>query len=128
MTDATNVLGSKWSALTLSSVTPADAANYDVVVSGFTSVTSAPLASLTVIPYPTNQLTLYEPFDYPNVGGPVSSNTPAHWIYGGGGANDLSIAPSNLSYPRLAPPVGPSATHGGAGLCVRRLLGTTLNS
>ena len=26
---------------------------------------------------PTNQLTLYEPFDYSNIGGPVSSNTPA---------------------------------------------------
>src|SRR2546430_17717266 len=121
MTDATNVLGSKWSALTLSSVTPADAANYDVVVSGFTSVTSAPLASLTVIPYPTNQLTLYEPFDYPNVGGPVSSNTPANWAYGGSGANDLSIVAANLSYPGLAPSVGNSVTNAAAGAGVRRL-------
>ncbi|MEY2429733.1 MAG: hypothetical protein QOJ40_2618, partial [Verrucomicrobiota bacterium] len=128
LSDSTNVLGAKWSALTLSSLKPGDAANYDVVVSGFNSVTSAPVATLTVVPYPTNQLVLYEPFDYPNVGGPVSSNTPANWIYGGGGANDLNVASPNLSYPGLAPSVGHSVTNGGPGLGVRRLLGSGYNS
>ena len=40
---------------------------------------------------PTNQLTLYEPFNYPNLGGPVSSNTPANWTYGGNPPNDLNV-------------------------------------
>src|SRR5205085_10013253 len=83
---------------------------------------------LSVVPYPTNQLVLYEPFDYPNVGGPVSSNTPANWAYGGSGANDFNVAGGNLSYPGLAPSVGHSATNGAAGLGVRRLFGTSINS
>ena len=81
LSDGGNILGSKWSALTLSDVSPTDATGYDVIVKGFNSVTSAPIATLTVIPYPTNQLTLYEPFNYPNIGGPVSSNNPPNWAY-----------------------------------------------
>jgi gamma-glutamyltranspeptidase len=71
---------------------------------------------------------LYEPFDYANIGGPVSSNTPANWTYGGSGANDLSVVSSSLSYPGLAASVGNSVTNGGAGLGVRRLFGTNFSS
>src|SRR5262249_10631041 len=57
-----------------------DAGGYSVVISNsFGSVTSS-VATLTLN---TGGLLLYEPFDYPNIGGPVSSNTPANWAYGG---------------------------------------------
>ncbi len=72
--------------------------------------------------------TLYEPFDYTNVGGPVSSNSPANWAYGGTGTNDLNVTSGSLSYPGLATSVGNSVTNGGAGLGVRRLFGTNLSS
>jgi len=113
--------------LTLSNVSPADAATYDVLVSGFTTVTSAP-ATLTVITNAPGALLLYEPFDYPNIGGPVSSNTPANWTFGGSGANDLSVVSGNLSWPGLTQSAGNSVTNGGVGLGVRRLLGTNINS
>jgi hypothetical protein len=71
---------------------------------------------------------LYEPFDYTNIGSPVSSNTPANWAYGGAIPNDLNVAPGNLSYPGLMASVGNSVTNGGAGLGVRRLLGVELGS
>lgn len=78
---------------------------------------------------PTNPPpTLYEPFDYPNIGGPVSSNTPSNWAFGGSGANDLNVVNGNLSYPGLSTSVGNSVTNGGAGLGVRRLFGTNLSS
>jgi hypothetical protein len=70
---------------------------------------------------------LYEPFNYSNVGGPVSDNTPANWAFGGTGANDLSVVSGNLSYSGL-PSLGNSGTNGGAGLGVRRLFGTTTTS
>ena len=72
--------------------------------------------------------TLYEPFDYPNIGGPVTSNTPANWAFGGTGTNDLNVASGSLSYPGLMTSVGNSVTNGGAGLGVRRLFGTNLGS
>jgi hypothetical protein len=78
--------------------------------------------------YQTNLWPLYEPFDYPNIGGPVSSNTPLNWTYGGGPPNDLSVVSGNLSYPGLAASAGNSVTNGGAGFGVRRLFGTNLNS
>lgn len=71
---------------------------------------------------------LYEPFDYSNIGSPVSSNTPANWAYGGSGANDLIVVSGNLSYPGLLPSVGNSVANGGAGLGVRRLFGSSVNS
>src|SRR4029079_10468343 len=42
-------------------------------------------------PPPTNNLVFYEPFDYSNIGGPVSVNTPANWATNGAGANDLNV-------------------------------------
>src|SRR6185436_9298703 len=73
-------------------------------------------------------LILYEPFDYSTVRGPVSSNTPANWSYGGSGANDLSVVSGNLSYAGLPSSIGNSVTNGGVGLGVRRSLGATVSS
>jgi hypothetical protein len=71
---------------------------------------------------------LYEPFNYSNIGAPVSSNTLASWTFNGSGANDLSVASGSLSYPGLATSIGNSVTNGGAGLGVRRLFGSSVNS
>lgn len=128
LADGGIVSGASSSALTLSSVSQTDAASYDVVVTGFGSVTSAPPATLTVTSPLGPQLILYEPFDYPNVGGPVTSNTPANWTYGGSGANDLNVVSGSLTYPGLAASVGNSVTNGGAGFGVRRLFGTNFSS
>jgi hypothetical protein len=119
LSDSGHVRGATSWSLTLSNVSLEDIAAYDVVVTGFTSVTSA-VANLTLIEQ-SNYLLLYEPFDYANVGGPVSSNTPANWTYGGGGANDLSVVSGSLSWPGLAESTGNSVTNGGVGLGVRRL-------
>lgn len=70
---------------------------------------------------------LYEPFNYSNIGGPVSDNTPANWTFGGSNPNDLSVVSGNLSYAGL-PSAGNSVTNGAAGLGVRRLFGTTTTS
>jgi hypothetical protein len=75
-----------------------------------------------------NPLYLYEPFDYTNVGAPVSSNTPANWGYGGTGTNDLQVTGGNLSYPGLLPPIGNSVTNGGVGLGVRRIFSASINT
>ncbi|PYJ08584.1 MAG: hypothetical protein DME25_01105 [Verrucomicrobia bacterium] len=98
LSDGGNVSGSTSQVLALSNVSSADAANYDVIVTGFGSVTSAP-AALTIV----SQLLLYEPFAYTNIAG-------------------------NLAYPGLAPSVGNSVTNGGAGLGVRRLFGTSVST
>ena len=120
--------GAALSSLILSNVSLSDGASYDVIVTGFASVTSAPAATLTVLVNPTNQLFLYEPFDYPNIGGAVSSNTPSNWSYGGTGSNDLKMTTGNLSYPGLPAPTGNSVTNGGPGLGVRRWFGTNVSS
>ena len=128
LADGGNPFGSTTWSLNLSNVSAADAGNYDVVVTGFSSVTSAPLATLTVIANLTNTLLLYEPFAYTNIGGPVSSNVPANWNYGGSPPNDLSVVSGNLSYPGLATSIGNSVTNGGVGLGVRRIFGSNVNS
>jgi hypothetical protein len=124
LSDGGNISGATSSTLALSSVSALDGATYDVVVSGFGSVTSAP-AILTVV---ANPLILYEPFNYTNLGSPVSSNTPANWTYNGSGGNDLNLEIGNLSYSGLAASVGNSATNGGDGLGVRRLFGASVSS
>jgi hypothetical protein len=128
LSDGGIISGASTSALTLAGVSAADAGNYDVVVNGFGSVTSTPPAVLTVLLTQTNWLILYEPFNYTNIGGPVSSNNPANWTYGGSPPNDLSVVNTNLSYPGLAPALGYSVTNGADGLGVRRLFGTSVNT
>ena len=76
----------------------------------------------------TNQLTFYEPFDYQNIGGPVSVNTPANWASNGSGANDLNVTTGSLSYPGLPASTGNSVTNGAAGLGLRRLFGWSVNT
>lgn len=125
--DGTNIPGADSWMLTISNVAPADAGIYDVVLSGFNSITSNP-ATLTVLVPQANQPILYEPFAYTNIGGPVSSNTPPNWNYGGSPPNDLSVVNENLSYGGLAAPIGNSVTNGGAGLGVRRIFGTTITN
>jgi hypothetical protein len=123
-----NVSGATSSALMFANVSLTDVASYDVVVTGFSSVTSTPPAVLTVVSPSSSPLILYEPFDYPNLGGPVTSNTPSNWTYGGSGANDLNVASGSLAYPGLAASVGNSVTNGGVGLGVRRFFGTNISS
>jgi len=121
--NGTNIAGATTNSYTRTSAQAGDAGSYSVVVSNAQgSVTSAP-ATLTL-----NSLILYEPFNYSNVGNPVSSNTPANWLFGGSGTNDLNVTAGSLSYSGLASPVGNSATNGGVGLGVRRLLGNTVSS
>lgn len=77
---------------------------------------------------PTNSNAFYEPFDYPNLGGPVSSNTPANWASNGAGGNDLNVASGSLSHPALPASLGNSVTNGGVGLGMRRLFGFSANT
>ena len=121
------ISGSGTPSLTLQGVSPGDAGGYDVIVSGYTSVTSS-LANLTIITSTNSGLYFYEPFNYNNFGASVSSNTPANWSYGGSGANDLNVTPGSLSYTGLLNSAGASVTNGGNGLGVRRYFGTNLSS
>jgi hypothetical protein len=122
------IFGATTTSLMLSNIAFSDAGSYDVVVTGTATVTSAPPAVLTVVTSLPSTPLFYEPFDYPHIGIPVSSNTPANWAYGGNNPNDLNVADGSLAYPNLATPIGNSVTNGGAGLGVRRLLGTNLSS
>jgi hypothetical protein len=122
--NGTNIPGARSWMLTLPNVTEADAGSYDVVLSGFTSVTSAP-AALTIL---LRELLLHEPFDYSNIGGPVSSNTPANWAHNGNPPNDLNVTSGSLSYIDLARSIGNSVTNGGAGIGVRRLFGASVSN
>ncbi len=125
LSDGGNVSGATNSILTLSAVSSTDAASYDVVVTGYGSTTSAPVATLTVVP---NPLLLYEPFSYTNISGQVNSNTPANWTLIGTAPNDLNVAGGNLSYPGLAGSIGNSVTNGGLGYGTRRLFGSSVSS
>lgn len=110
---------------TRSNIQFTNAGTYSVIVSNsFGTVTSSP-AALTVL---SGQPFFYEPFDYSNVGSPVSSNTPANWTYGGVGTNDLNVTAGNLSYSGLMASTGNSVTNGGVGLGVRRLFGTNISN
>jgi gamma-glutamyltranspeptidase/glutathione hydrolase len=129
LTNGGNISGATNTTLQVANVSMADAALYSVVVTNHLGSVTSASGTLTVID--TNnpgQLFLYEPFNYTNLGGPVSSNTPANWTYGGSGANDLSVVSGNLFYSGLAPSIGNSVTNGGAGLGVRRLFGTNIGS
>jgi hypothetical protein len=126
-----NVSGATSASLSLANVSPADATGYDVVVNGFGSMTSAPALLLVTNPPPqiNNQpLILYEPFNYTNFGGPISSNNPANWAFNGSGANDLNLTAGNLACVGLAASIGGSVTNGGAGLGTRRLFGSGVST
>lgn len=126
LSDGANIAGSITSTLTVSDLSELDIGDYDVVVIGYNNATSS-VALLNVLPY-TGTLLLYEPFDYSQVGGTVSTNTSANWATGGTGANDTRIAPGSLSWPGLASPIGNSLTNGAAGLGLRRIFSPSVNS
>ena len=117
LSDDGNISGPTNSVLAVTAVTTTNAATYDVIVTGFGSVTSAP-ANLIVVSDP---VLLYEPFNYTNIGLPVNSNSPANWTFNGSSPNDLNVAAGNLSYAGLATPIGNSVTNGGSGFGTRRL-------
>jgi hypothetical protein len=119
LTDGAHISGATTWMLSLSNVSPFDPATYDVVITGASTVTSDP--ATLVVSNPSTGLLLYEPFDYPNVGGPVSVNDPVKWIVSAGsGSNDFNVEQGNLSSAGLAAPTGRSGVCGGAGFAVRR--------
>lgn len=119
-----SIPGATTSSYTKNNAQVSDAGNYSVIVSNTFSTATA-TAALTV---GINPPVLYESFNYTNIGSAVSSNTPANWTSGGSLPNDLNVTSGNLNYPGLATSVGNSVTNGGAGLGIRRLLGTNINS
>jgi len=120
-----NIPGATANTYTKTNVQYADAGSYSLIVSNALGTATSTPADLTVL---SSQPFFYEPFDYSNIGGPVSSNTPANWAYGGSGANDTQVIGGSLSYPGLMASIGNSVTNGGAGVAVRRLIGTNVNS
>jgi hypothetical protein len=120
-----NIPGATASACTRTNVQLSDAGSYTLIASNSFGTATSSIATLTTV---SNALYLYEPFDYSNIGSPVSSNTPANWTVGGSGTNDLMVIAGNLAYPGLTPSVGNSVTNGGVGLGVRRLFGTNISS
>jgi hypothetical protein len=123
--EGANIAGATTNNYTRANVQLADAGNYTVIVSNSFGTVTSTIANLTIN---SSQPFFYEPFDYSNIGGPVSSNTPANWTFGGTGTNDLNITSGSLSYPGLQSSIGNSVTNGGVGLGVRRLFGTNINS
>lgn len=111
------------------SVSAVDVGSYTMVASNsFGSVTSS-IAALTVVTNAAIGPIFYEPFNYPNVSQPVSSNTPANWtLVAGTAINDCNVTAGSLSYSGLATSVGNSITNGGDGYGVRRLFGTSISS
>lgn len=124
LSDGGIVSGALSTSLTLSIISTADAGSYDVVVSGFGSVTSSP----AVLAVTNLALPFYEPFDYQNVGSPVNSNSPTLWMFNGTAPNDLNVEAGSLSYPGLADSIGNSVTNGGVGYGTRRLFGAPVSS
>ncbi len=121
--NGTNIAAATTNTYTRYGVQAGDAGTYTVMVSNsFGTVTSTPAVLSLSTPI------FCEPFDYSNIGGPVSSNTPGNWAYGGVDPNDFNVAAGNLSWPGLAASTGNSGTNGGPGLGVRRLFGTSFNA
>jgi hypothetical protein len=120
--NGTNIAGATTNSYTRPAVQVSDAGSFSIVITNAEgSITSSP-ALLTI-----NSVLLYEPFDYANIGGPLSSNTPANWTFGGSGTNDTMVESGSLSYSGLAAPIGNSVTNGGAGVAVRRSLGAVVS-
>ncbi len=122
--NGTNIPGATNATYTRPGVTFADAGTYTMIVSNSFGTTNIAF-TLSVA---TSNPFFYEPFNYSNIGAPVSSNTPVNWAYGGSGTNDCMVTPGSLSYAPLQTSVGNSVTNGGIGLGVRRLFGTNLSS
>jgi hypothetical protein len=119
-----NIAGETGAAFGRTGLTFADAGIYTLVVSNSFGTASAS----TTLTIATSAPFFYEPFNYSNIGSPVSANTSANWTFGGSGTNDLMVAAGSLSYAPLQTSVGNSVTNGGVGLGVRRLFGTNLTS
>jgi hypothetical protein len=117
------IAGATTNSYALTNVQATDMGNYTVVVTGPQGSITSAVAALVV-----DTMILYEPFDYTNFGGSVSDNTPSNWTLSGTATNDFNITPGNLSYPGLRPPIGNSATNGGDGVGVRRILGRTVDT
>jgi hypothetical protein len=126
--NGTNIVGATRNSYSRANVQLSDVGSYSVTVSNGLGVVTSSAAVLTIATPPPPPPLLYEPFSYTNIGGTVSANSPENWITSGAGSDDFNIASGNLSYPGLRGSVGNSATNGGAGLAVRRLIGQTINS
>lgn len=124
----TDIPGATANTYTRANVQPADIGSFNVVVTNsLGAVTSAPAALTIIVPPPPPAL-LYEPFNYTNIGFAVTANTSENWIQAGAGTNDFNITGGNLTYPGLRGRIGNSATNGGVGLAIRRLIGQTVNN
>ena len=117
------IAGATTNSYTLTNLQATNMGNYTVVVTGPQGSITSSVAALVV-----DTMVLYEPFNYTNFGAPVSDNTPSNWTLSGTATNDFNVTPGNLSYSGLAPSIGNSATNGGDGVGVRRLLGRTVDS
>ena len=114
--NGTNILGATANTYIRTNVQPADAGNYSVVVTNREGTTSSAPATLSLVIPPPPPPLLYEPFDYTNIGGAVSANTPVNWVpNGSNGSDDFNMTADSLSYPGLPDSIGNSATNGGAG-------------
>ena len=125
--NGTNILGATTSAYTRTNSQYLDAGNYSVIITNFSGNATSTVATLTVSAPPPPPPLLYEPLDYTNFGGAVSA-TSANWLPAGGGADDFNVTSGNLFYPGFHASMGNSATNGGAGMALRRLIGQTVNS
>jgi hypothetical protein len=121
-----DIPGATASSYTRTGIQIAHGGGYTVVVSNAVGNATSIAANLTVyagFPF------LYEPFDYSNVGSPVNSNTPENWTNNvAAQPNDTHVALGSLHYPGLIPSIGNSITNGGAGVGIRRFLGTNIDS
>jgi hypothetical protein len=126
--NGTNLPGATTYSYARTNAQPADAGSYTVVVTNSQGSVTSSIATLSIALPPPPPPLLYEPFDYSNVGGPVSANTPGNWISSGTGVDDFNITSGNLFHAGLPASIGNSATNGGAGVAIRRLFGQTLNS
>lgn len=105
-------------------VQSADVGSYSVAISNSQGTVTSASAQLTV-----STLLLYEPFDYTNIAGTVSSTGSGMWTLSGtSGTDDFLVNVGSLFYPGLQPSTGNSATNGGVGLGVRRLFSPAINS
>ncbi len=126
--NGTNISGATANIYTRTNAQLSDAGTYSVTITNSAGSVTSATATLTVSTPPPPPPLLYEPFNYTNIGGAVSGNTPANWIPSGSGSDDFNITTGNLSYAGFRSSFGNSATNGGGGMAIRRLIGQTINS